>query len=60
MTPDEYNVLFKKCIYCETDTRLRINDVPVCLSCGKELQAGRHPPFRKQATSIKIPNEVSH
>jgi hypothetical protein len=59
MMPDDYKVLFKECVYCGTDTRLRIDDVPVCLSCGKELQAGRIPPFRKNVTSIKIPNEVS-
>ena len=60
MTPNEYNVLFKKCIYCGTDTRLRIDGVPVCLSCGKELQAGFVPPFRKQTISLKVPNQVSH
>jgi hypothetical protein len=59
MTPDEYKALFKKCIYCGTDTRLRNDDVPVCLSCAKELQAGRIPPFRKQATSLNIPNGIS-
>jgi hypothetical protein len=46
MTREEYQLLFQKCIYCGTDTRLRINGVLVCLSCGKELQAGQIPPYR--------------
>ena len=53
MTRDEYQVLFQRCIYCGTDTRLLMNGVPVCLSCGEELKACRIPPYRDQARPAK-------
>jgi hypothetical protein len=42
-----------KCIYCGAETKLRINNIPVCTACAKELDAGRKPPFRQ------TPNEGS-
>jgi len=55
MTREQNQVLFKKCIYCETVTSLHIDGAPVCLSCAKEVQAGRTPPYREQATAPTIP-----
>jgi hypothetical protein len=54
-----WGVPLGKCIYCGTDTRLHINDVPVCPFCAKELLAGRNPRNREQATSPRIPNQAS-
>jgi hypothetical protein len=56
---DKSPVVFKKCIYCDTVTRLHIDGVPVCFSCAKEVQAGRTPPYREPDTSPTIPRQAS-
>ena len=56
ITHDERRAPFKNCIYCATDTRLLIDDVPVCLSCAKELQAGRKPRYSRTSYSANNPN----
>jgi len=39
-----------KCVYCEADTKLHINGVPVCKACSEDLEAGRKPPYRERPT----------
>ena len=36
-----------ECVYCGTDTLLNVSGVPVCLSCSKDLEAGRKPSYRE-------------
>jgi hypothetical protein len=35
------------CVYCGSETQLRINGAPVCIACAKDIEAGRKPPHRE-------------
>jgi len=37
-----------KCVYCAEDTILYINGIPVCLTCAKVIDVGRH--LKEKAT----------
>jgi len=45
-----------KCAYCGAETKLFFNQVPVCLACSKDLEAGRKPPSSDRG-STKPKNE---
>ncbi len=40
-----------KCIYCDSETQLRIKGVPVCVACANDLEAGRKPSHRESPTA---------
>lgn len=46
-----------QCIYCAADTRLYINDKPVCLDCAKDLEAGRKPSSRGENQGNQAPKQ---
>lgn len=37
----------EKCVYCGTDTMLRVNGVPICVKCDAIREAGGKPPQRE-------------
>jgi hypothetical protein len=39
MAFDEFERLFEKCIHCGMHTIWKIDDIPVCRACAKELEA---------------------
>jgi len=43
MPYDEFERLFEKCIHCGMHTIWKIDDIPVCRACAKELEADLDP-----------------
>ena len=47
MPYDEFERLFEKCIHCGMHTIWKIDGVPVCRSCAKQLETNPDPAWEE-------------
>ena len=47
------NSRMAECIYCGAETNLRLNEMPLCSACSKDLDEGHKPPYNRDPVSPK-------